>query len=149
NSGTTNMVFTITIPGVQTVDASVNYTTVNGTAVAGTDFLATSGSLVIPAGQLSATINVPIIGDTLPEPTKSFTVKLSGNHNLAIAHGVATGTIVNDDGPTLSIADASVAEGNVVCDGVTFNKMIFTVSLSAPTTNDVDFYYSLDPDTTP
>ncbi|HEY2346283.1 MAG TPA: Calx-beta domain-containing protein [Xanthomonadaceae bacterium] len=146
NSGTTNMVFTVTIPGAQTVDGTVNYTTVNGTAVAGTDFLATSGSLIIPAGQLSATINVPIIGDTTPEATKTFTVKLSGNHNLAIADGAAIGTIVNDDGPTLSIADVSMAEGNTGnCSFTT--KMIFTVSLSAATTNDVDANYTFTQDT--
>ncbi|HEY2346284.1 MAG TPA: Calx-beta domain-containing protein [Xanthomonadaceae bacterium] len=149
NSGTTNMVFTVDIPGEQKVNATANYTTVDGTAFAGTDYVATSGTLTIPAGQLSTTIIAPIIGNTTPGPTRTFTVKLSGSHNMTIAHGhgEAIGTIVDDDGPTLSIGDVAMAEGSVGnCEFTTW--MHFPVVLSAATTNDVDFNYTFTQDIT-
>src|SRR5262245_60718532 len=78
NSGTTNMVFTLTRSGDTTTDWTVGFQTVNGTAVAGSDYTAQSGSAIIPAGSATATIMVPIRGDTLDEKNETFSVVLSG-----------------------------------------------------------------------
>ena len=65
-------------------------------------------------------------GDTLNEPTETFVVNL-GRHNAFLADTQAVGTITNDDPlPTLSIADVSIAEGDV---GTV--HAVFTVTLSA------------------
>jgi hypothetical protein len=70
----------ITIDRTGRSDAAiiVGYTTVDGTAIAGTDYTATSGSVTIPAGQNSVTVNVPILtaaGASLP--TRSFQFKIT------------------------------------------------------------------------
>ena len=75
--GTTNMLFVVTRSGDLPPAVQVNYTTVNGTAIAGTDYVATSGTLSFAANQTTATIAVPIIGNTLLQSNRTFTVSLS------------------------------------------------------------------------
>ncbi len=78
---------------------SVDYATVNGTALAGSDYQATSGTLTFAPGQATATITVPIIGDIVQEGAETFRVVLSNPVRAAIAGDTATGTIAaSDDG---------------------------------------------------
>ncbi|MBV9495282.1 MAG: right-handed parallel beta-helix repeat-containing protein, partial [Acidobacteria bacterium] len=138
NSGLTNMPFTVTLsaPSEQTV--TVNYATANGTAIAGSDYTATSGVLTFSPGTTSQTINVPISGDTIAEPDETFTVNLSGASNATISTISATGTIVNDDAdPVVSIGDVSQAEGSSGTTAFTFN-----VTLSAPSEKTVTVSYT-------
>jgi YD repeat-containing protein len=97
HSGLTPAVFTVTLsaPASQAVQAT--YTTVDGTAVAGSDYQATSGVLTIPAGAVSTTLTVMVVGDTLYEPDETFTVVLSNVVGATVAKGVGTATILNDD----------------------------------------------------
>jgi hypothetical protein len=97
NSGTTNAVFTVTLSAASGKDISVNYATSDGVASAGSDYVATSGTLNIPAGSTSGTITVPIKGDTTIEPDETFFLNLSGAVNTTIAKAQGTGTILNDD----------------------------------------------------
>jgi hypothetical protein len=94
----------------------VDVATANGTATAGSDYVAkTTTGLRIPIGATSKTFMVTINGDTTAEPDETFTVNLSNASGATIADGSGLGTISNDDAvatPTLSIADASVSEGN-------------------------------------
>jgi hypothetical protein len=132
-AGTSPATFTVTLAdGPRDHDVSVDYATHDGSAVAPGDYTATAGQLVFHPGEVSKTIQVPVVGDSVVEPDENFTVVLtnpSGGADLGVATG--TGTIRNDDGgppPTrsqLSIGDASVVEGN---DGVT--RAVFTVSLN-------------------
>jgi len=86
------------------------------------------GVVGFAAGAATATINVPVADDTAIEADETFTVTLSGaGAGQAITGATATGTIANDDFPALSIADASVIEGN---DGIA--TLTFTVTASAP-----------------
>src|SRR5207342_1876254 len=101
------------------------------TATAGTDYVALS--LVgqsIAAGTTSKTFVVTINGDTTNEANETFNVTLSNVSGATLGDGAAVGTITNDDsaggGPTLSIGDVSIAEGNSLSKQVTF-----TVTLSA------------------
>ncbi|MDX8390778.1 MAG: Calx-beta domain-containing protein, partial [Mariprofundaceae bacterium] len=66
-SGSKNLSFTVTLDQVTTVDITVDYATANITATAGSDYTATDGTLTIPAGSVTATIDVPVKGDTLVE----------------------------------------------------------------------------------
>ena len=79
NSGTQNMNFTVTRTGDTSAGITTSYQTVDGTAQAGADYVALSGLVTIPAGSTSATISVPILGNTIPAPTKTFTVNLTGS----------------------------------------------------------------------
>ena len=61
NENAANATFTVTMSGTSTVDATVAYATSNGTATAGSDYTATSGTLTISAGSTTGTFNVPIL----------------------------------------------------------------------------------------
>jgi serine/threonine protein kinase len=87
--------FQVTLDSASTSQVSVNYVTANGTAVAGTDYTQTSGTLVFPAGVTSETINVPITTVATGGPTKTFTMNLSGASGASISRGQATGSILN------------------------------------------------------
>jgi VCBS repeat-containing protein len=100
DDGTSILTFTVTRSGAP-ADFTIDYTTSGGTATAGGDYVATTGTLTFTAGgPASQTISVTINGDTTPEPTETFNVTLG---NLVSSGGVtlqtatATGTIENDD----------------------------------------------------
>src|SRR5262245_31867767 len=77
---------------------SVNFATSDGTATAGSDYTATTGTLSFGVNVSSGIISVPIIGDTNVEPSETFFVNLSGATNgTTIGVGSGTGTISNDD----------------------------------------------------
>ena len=125
NSGTSMATFTVSLTSASTSDVSVHYATADGTATAGSDYTATSGTVTIPAGSTSAHVQVPILGDTAVEPDETFFVNLTNPVNGSITDGQGQGTILNDDN-TISVSDVTLAEGN---SGTTaFN---FIVSLSA------------------
>lgn len=117
--------------------ASIDFATADGTATAGSDYVATAGTLRFAVGQTSAQISVPIIDDTLQElgGAETFTVTLSNPGGNALAPTQATATVFindNEGTPTLSIANTSVDEGD---SGVTI--MAFTVSLFPQSQNTV------------
>jgi hypothetical protein len=124
NGGTRATGFTVTLSAPSDRPVTVAYATANGTATAGGDYQAASGTLIIPAGQTTGTVTVPVIGDRLPEPDETFFVDLSGATNAAIADGQAVGTILDDE-PRISITDVTKAEGKRTL-------FTFTVTLSAP-----------------
>src|SRR5262249_28052386 len=129
NSGTTAFGFAVTLSKASTLATSVAWTTVDGTASAGTDYVASSGTLTIPAGSTSATITVMVVGDALYESSETLTVQLSGAVNASIGTATAVGIITNDDtAPTLSIGNVVKAEGN---GGTTV--FVFPIALSKAT----------------
>jgi len=132
NSGTTDMVFTVTRAGGSSGAVSATWTIANGTTDA-SDFgagFASTGTVNFADGQTTAQIHVPVQGDTTYESNETFSLTLSaptGGATLG-AHSVATGTITNDDAVpagTLSIGNSSLTEGN---SGDT--DMVFTVTRS-------------------
>lgn len=91
---------------------TVGYRIVNGTAVAGQDFLGpTSGTVTIPANAFQAYVQVQLVVDSVAEPNETFTVRLTSSSVPADISDTGTGTI-NDGGVipadcNLSRADAS------------------------------------------
>jgi len=94
-SGTTNAAFTVTLSAASNEIVTVNYATTDGTAIAGTDYNATSGLLTFAPGATSKTINVPVIGSTAYKPTEAFHLTLTNPVSATIAAGAVTGTIQN------------------------------------------------------
>src|SRR5208282_486092 len=78
SSSSTTLDFPIARTGDTSYDAFVQYHTENGTAIAGTDYTAASGSLVIPAGATSAKIPVTVAGSTSNPASKTFQMLLLG-----------------------------------------------------------------------
>src|SRR5882724_5195864 len=72
DSGPRNLTFTITLSSQTSKQVSVDYATSDQTAAAGTDYTSRSGSLVFLTNQTSATIDIPITGDTAIEPDETF-----------------------------------------------------------------------------
>lgn len=142
NAGTANMAFTVSLSKASANPVTVNYTTADGTATAGSDYVAGSGSVSFAAGETSKTVNVGVIGDTTVEPDETFTVTLSNPFGATLSRATATGTILNDDvpvatPPAMSISDASKTEGNTGT-----SNLAFTVSLSQTPTAPVSVNYS-------
>ena len=140
NEGTganTTLNFTVSLSAPAKSPVSVQYTTVNGTAVAPSDFTATSGTLNFASGQQTAVIAVTVIGDSVVEPNESFSVSLSNPNGATIATASATGTIVNDDSVSLSINDVTQAEGS----GGGMTVFTFTVTASGPSTTPITVNY--------
>lgn len=114
-------------PSGQTI--SVNYATADGSAMAGSDYVAGVGQLVFPPGLMTQWVTVEILGDLLDEPNESFSVNLFNPTNVALAQG-GTGlvTITDNDPPvTIFIGDVVVIEGS---SGTT--PAAFPVTLSQP-----------------
>ena len=121
NSGdTTHADFTVSLNlavlAEQTI--TVDYATSDsGSAAAGTDYTATSGTLTFAAGESSKILSVPVLGDTMDEADEAFTLTLSNPIRATIRTATATGTITDDDSePTVhfSRADQSAEEGRQV-----------------------------------
>ncbi|MGD9620072.1 MAG: Calx-beta domain-containing protein, partial [Mycolicibacterium sp.] len=117
NGGSSNLAFTVTLSKAATTPVTVKYATSNGTATAGSDYTAASGTVTFAPGVTSQTVNVVVLGDTAVESDETFTVTLSTPTGATISKATATGTITNDDAapvtlPSVSIADLSVSEGN-------------------------------------
>jgi len=97
DSGTSPMSFTVTLSKASADPVSVSYATSNGTATAGTDYAAGSGTVMFAPGVTSRTVAVAVNGDADVESDETFAVTLSDALGATIADATAVGTIVNDD----------------------------------------------------
>src|SRR6185503_3235677 len=133
NSGTKLMTFTVKLSQAAPGAVTYNVASANGTAT-GTDFVAlplTAQS--IPAGQTSKTVSVTINGDTAVEANETFGVNLSSPVGATLFDSQGIGTILNDDGPTLSVADVAVSEGNSGTKLMTFTVKLTPAAAGAVT----------------
>src|SRR5207302_4779952 len=87
-------VFTVSLGTSSTETITVNYGTGDGTAKAGTDYTAVSGTLTFSPGQTRKTISVPILVDSLQDLSESFFVVLSGPTDATIVRARGRGLIV-------------------------------------------------------
>ncbi|MDQ3875878.1 MAG: hypothetical protein M3322_10115, partial [Actinomycetota bacterium] len=100
NSGLTTFVFTVTLNEPRAEAIEVRYTTVDGTATAGSDYQSVGGVLVFAPGETVKRINVPVIGDTVVEPNETFSVRIDYRSQGSDQTASGTGTILNDDTAT-------------------------------------------------
>ena len=125
--GATNLIYTVTLNQAPLSPLPVNYT-VGGTATNGTDYTVIASPLVIAAGATTGTITVNPTADASIEGDETVTLTLAAGTGYTVGvPNSATGTILNDDLPNLTINDVTASEGNA---GIT--NFTFTVSLSAP-----------------
>ena len=91
--------FAVSLNRAAAHDVSVDYATADGTATAGSDYTATSGTLTFAAGETAKTVSVAILDDTIDEGREKFKLLLSNPQGafLREVHREATGLIVNDD----------------------------------------------------
>ncbi|MDT8442741.1 MAG: Calx-beta domain-containing protein, partial [Desulfuromonadales bacterium] len=134
---TVTATFTVTLSQATTEDVTIDFTTADGTAISGgsgvaeNDYGFTSGTVTIPAGSTSATIEVTVIGDNYFEGNEQFFVNLSNATGPAvIVDDQGVGTILDNDQPTVSI---SAVEGGAANEG---NPVTFQVELDKPSDED-------------
>ena len=127
NAGTTQATFVVALsaPSAQTV--SFSYATANGTAIAGSDYVATAGAAAFAPGEVEKPVVVLVNGDTVDETQETFFLDISNVQNATVGQSRGTGFIVDDDGPTISINDVAITEGNAGTKAATF-----TLTLSGP-----------------
>ena len=111
---------------------TVRLATTDGLAVAGSDYVARTATLAIPAGETSGRFNVTVLGDTEAEPNETLRARVTSATGAIVADGVAVATIINDDVSTVSITGAGVDEGD---EGT--RVAAFTVSLDRARPRDV------------
>ena len=89
--------FVVSLDKVSTLTVSVDYATSDGSATAGADYTATSGTLTFNPGDAAKSISVPVLDDAIDDGVETMTLTLSNATNARIADGTATGTIENAD----------------------------------------------------
>jgi hypothetical protein len=125
NSGTTNFSFPVTLSAASNQTVVVNYSTREGSATSFNDYVTTSGTVNIPAGQTSATIVVQINGDTDEEGDETFFVNLTSATNANILDGQGTGTIINDDTAPLPLRLILDESGPAVNQAAALDSVLF------------------------
>ena len=90
--------FVVTLEPAATGTVTLDYATADGTATAGFDYTATSGTLTFAAGDTQKTIQVPTIVDAVDDDGETFTLTLSGASGARLADGHAIGAIWNSEG---------------------------------------------------
>ena len=91
------LVFTVALTRAASSAVTIDYATSDGTATAGADYTAASGTLTINAGSSSGTIQVSVIDDEHNEGSETFTLTLSNASSGDLTDASATGTITNHD----------------------------------------------------
>lgn len=139
DTGSISAVFEVTLSPASDQTVTVDYTTTAGTALPGSDYLATSGTLTFNPGETSKPIPVTITGDIIDEgESEAFTVDLSNATNANLIDGQGLGVISDNDLAKVSIQGlAEVPEGNTGTSTVPF-----TVTLTTPTAFTVTVDYT-------
>ncbi len=98
NEAVGNAQIQVTLSPASSQTVTVNYATKPGTALGGgKDYKYRSGTLTFNPGDTGKTVSVPIVNDSVAEPTESFTLHLSGAVNAPIADADGTVTITDND----------------------------------------------------
>lgn len=156
DSGQKLAVFDLVLSRPAEASITIEFETADITATAGSDYIATSGSLTFAAGQDRASVSVPVLGDTDAEATKTFALNVTTPPTVSVDQKGLSGeaVILDDDnapGPVISIDQSTVAIEN------SSDPLNFVVTLSEaseePVTvsfqtglgsaSDSDLYYTL------
>ena len=111
NDGSQNALVRVNLTEPHGNAVTVDYSTGDSSATAGSDYGAVSGKLSFARGQISKTILIPVLGDRLAEYDESFFVRLSNAKGAKIATSQAS-VAIQDDEPRVSITGGSAYEND-------------------------------------
>ena len=138
DSGTKQAMFEVRLSEAYTDSITLDYTTVDGTAKAGSDYTATSGSITFSAGQTVKSVAVDVRGDTTAETAESFSLVVESTapifNNVQDSAGIAT--LLDDDTseslPEISVLPSAASESG---------DLYFDVFLSETSLSDITVQY--------
>ena len=131
DGGVVNAVFEATLSPASAGSVSVDYATADGTASAGSDYIAASGTLTFTPGSVTQTVTVSVNGDGIDEgDSETFTLDLSNPVNAALADAQALATITDDESAQFDIDNLDAVQALEGDSGVT--PVVFSVTLSVP-----------------
>lgn len=140
-----NAIITATLSTPSALTVTVNYGTSDGTAVAGSDYTNTSGTLIFPPGFTVQTFSVPIIDNTTDESDETVNLSLLPAINNAVFGTPSTAILTildNDPRPTIQFSQPSYT---ILEDGGT---LVITATLSQPSDLTVTANYNIIDTTT-
>lgn len=89
--------FVVTLSRARSEATTVDYATSDGTATAGADYTAASGTLTFASGETSKTVSVTVLVDTEDEQSETLSLTLSNAAGARLADAVATGTVTDEE----------------------------------------------------
>jgi hypothetical protein len=101
NTSQQNASFVVTLSEAMSQIVTVSFSTSNGTAIAGSDYIPQTGTITFLPGMLMQTVTILILADTQVEPDEHFLLRLSNALNANILDGEAVGAILDDDTPSV------------------------------------------------
>ncbi len=97
NSGTTTATFTVSLSNPSAFASSVSWSTVDGSATAGVDYVAGADGVSFAVGETTKTVDVTVQADAVDEANETFDVALANPVGSLIADGTGVGSIADDD----------------------------------------------------
>ena len=151
HAGTTAAVFEVRLSQPSDEAITLDFQTRDGSATAGSDYTAQSGSVTFEPGQTIASVSVPVLGDGLVEGGEQFSLLVAPTagdaDQLAVDFAAGIATINDDDAsaalPSVTITGGTIVEGSFGQD----NLITYSISLSEPALDDVTFDYIARPGT--
>jgi uncharacterized repeat protein (TIGR01451 family) len=141
NPGTAQFTVTLAVASAKTV--TVNYSTAPGTAVAGIDYVAQTGTVTFAPGTTTQTISIPLLNNGVATDNKTFTLTLATPTNAGFTKATATATIRDVSSlPAIEIKGTTIVEADAGTTNATF-----VVTLSKPSTTPVTVTYATADDT--
>ncbi len=142
NTGVRALAFTLRLSAKSGRPVSVDFSTMDGTAVSGSDYVSTNGTAVIPAGKLLTKISVPVVGNARSESNETFFVNLANPVNATLGDAQGAASVRDTDrGPAVLVGDALVFEDALG------KYAQFTVFLSTPSEKSVSVNLGTSADT--
>jgi len=89
--------FTVTLSNPSSFPVTVNYSTADGTATAGSDYVVIQGTLTFSPGETTNTISAPILDDLIYEGNETFYLNLYGPGGAVVVDPLGIGTILDND----------------------------------------------------
>lgn len=140
DTGSTELLFRVTLSGPSSEPVTVDYATRERVATPGVEYLATAGTLTFAPGQTEQVVRVTVLGDTVEEWGENLGLSLSNPAGALVSVGDAVGRIIDDEVSRVSINNLEVLEGNR---GKTARSL--TISLSKPCPGAVEVaWHTLD-----
>ncbi len=142
-------IFTVSLSSPSASPVTVQYATQAGSALEGEDYLAATGTLTVPAGEVAASITVAVVDDGILEPLEEqFTLQLSAAVNAVLSDAEAVGTISDDEtclSPNLLVNGSAEypVSGNSI-PGWTAVEGVWLPEGPEPAPVDGDWYFSPD-----